>query len=101
MKQFYSVQLTSEEKAIVFEKPVRKLSISASFDATIKLHFTDGSVSEAHTLYARNPLYLDFQTANNGGGVSEIYLTEATKSGGVASVSIIEYGTGGNIDWYK
>lgn len=101
MKQFYRMQISSEEKAMVFEKPVRKLSISASFDTTIKLHFTDGSVSEAHTLYSRNPLYLDFQTANNGGGVSAIYLTEATKSGGFASVSIIEYGTGGNIDWYK
>lgn len=101
MRQFYRIKVTSEEQAIVFEKPVRKLSISASFDTTIKLHFTDGSVSEAHTLYARFPLYLDFQTANNGGGVSAIYVTEATTSGGFASVCIIEYGTGGDIDWYK
>lgn len=101
MKQFYRIELSSEEKAIVFEKPVRKLSISASFDTSIRLHFTDGSKSESHTLYSRHPLYLDFQSANNGGGVSAIYVTEATTSGGFVSVSIIEYGTGGNIDWYK
>lgn len=68
MRQFYRMQVTEQERKITFVQPVRKLSISASFDTTIKLHFSDGSVSEAHTLYARNPLYLDFQSANNGGG---------------------------------
>ena len=58
-------------------------------------------MSDAHTIYARMPFYLDFQSANNGGGVSEIYVTPATSSVGFMSVSIIEYGTGGNIDWYK
>ena len=95
------MEITAKDCAIVFEKPVRKLSITVSHDVTIKLHFTDGSTSDEHTIYARTPLYLDFQTANNGGGVSEIYVTPATSSGGFMSVSIIEYGTGGNIDWYK
>lgn len=101
MKQFYRFGIPAVESALVFEKPVRKLSITVSHDATIKLHFTDGSISDEHTLYARTPMYLDFQTANNGGGVSEIYVKQATSSGGFMSVSIIEYGTGGNIDWYK
>lgn len=101
MKQFYRVDIHADERALVFEKPVRKLSITVSHDATIRLHFTDGSRSDEHTVYARTPVYLDFQSANNGGGVSEIYLKAATPSGGFMSVSIIEYGTGGNIDWYK
>lgn len=101
MRQFYRVEILAEEQAIVFEKPVRKLSIIVSHDATFRLHFTDGSKSDEHTLYARTPFYLDFQTANNGGGVSEIYVKAATSSGGFMSMSIIEYGTGGNIDWYK
>lgn len=101
MRQFYRIQLKSEEQVITFVQPVRKLIISTSFDATLRLHFTGGGASEAHTVYARTPLYLDFQSANNGGGVSKIYLQAATTSGGFASISIIEYGTGGNIDWYK
>lgn len=95
------MDIPAKEGALVFEKPVRKLSITVSHDATIRLHFTDGKTSDEHTLYARTPIYMDFQTANNGGGVSEIYVTQATASGGFMSVSIIEYGTGGNIDWYK
>ena len=101
MRQFYRIQVLNEEQVITFVQPVRKLSIAASFDIIIQLHFTDGSVSEEHTLYARTPLYLDFQSANNGGGVSEIYVKAATASVGFVSVSIIEYGTGGDIDWYK
>lgn len=95
------MEMTASDQALVFEKPVRKLSITVSHDVTIELHFTDGSKSDSYTLYARTPVYMDLQTANNGGGVSEIYVTPATASGGFVSVSIIEYGTGGNIDWYK
>lgn len=102
MRQFYRRTMQAEEeREIVFEKPVRKLSITVSHDAVIRLHFTDGSMSNEYSVYSRTTQYLDFQTANNGGGVSEIYVKATTTVGGYMSVSIIEYGTGGNIDWYK
>lgn len=41
-----------------------------------------------------------FQSANNGGGVKTIYVAGDNVVTNVR-FSIVEYGTGGNIDWYK
>lgn len=103
MRQFYTALTTGtnlEFTPLEFDQPVRKTCVVADKTAYIRFKYSDQSVSSFFYLPANQALYLDFQSANNGGGVKTIYVAD---TGVVANVrfSIVEYGTGGNIDWYK
>lgn len=104
MRQFYTLTTKGDAgkyEKLEFVKPVRKMSvISDVAPAYLRLLFSDASASSTCFVPVGEPLYLDFQSANNGGGVKEIYVADnGSKTN--ARFSIIEYGTGGNIDWYK
>ena len=101
MKQFYYVRTTPGQlRDIVFEKPVRKICLMTTADCTVCIKFPDGSVSKNFLLVAKTPLYLDFQSRNNGGGVKTLSFLSASEAGDMY-ISVCEYGTGGDIDWYK
>ncbi len=88
-------------KELRFVQPVRKMSVTSDLGpAYLRLVYSDASVSSTFYVPPRVQVFLDFQSANNGGGVNAISVADA----GVATnvrFSIIEYGTGGDIDWYK
>lgn len=103
MKQFYSALTTGtafEFKPLEFDQSVLKMCVVADKAAYIKFIYSDGTISDIFYLPANRPLYLDFQSANNGGGVKTIYVAGDNVVTYVR-FSIVEYGTGGNIDWYK
>lgn len=104
MKQFYAFQTSGvkdEEKDFEFVQPVLKMCVESSSDIAISIPFSDTSDSEHFILLGKTPIYFDFQSANNGGGVKRIRLTSGS-SPQIVRVSVIEYGTGGNNnDWYK
>lgn len=66
----------------------------------MSLKFSNGTFSDEFCFPANRELPLDFQSANNGGGVSELYFKPASSLYNVY-VTVSEYGTGGDIDWYK
>lgn len=104
MRQFYSVTTTGtlgEFSTLEFVQPVRKMCLIAENAAGyLRFVYSDGSDSGVFFLPARQVVYLDFQSANNGGGVRTVSLADAGVQTQIR-VSVIEYGTGGNIDWYK
>lgn len=103
MKQFYSISTTGtslEFTPLEFDQPVRKTCVTSDKAGYIRFKYSDGTYSSFFYLPASRPLYLDFQSANNGGGVKTIYVAGDAAVTNVR-FSIIEYGTGGNIDWYK
>lgn len=83
-----------------FVKPVRKILVECDTLIGLAIPFSDGSFSDEFLCFPNQLVYLDFQSANNGGGVSSISLIPES-TGGIARLSVIEYGTGGNNDWYK
>lgn len=109
MQQFYAVSTPgdlSKNTRLNFVQPVRKMLVEA--DSELRIWLTFDSEATASTtsspefrIYAKTPVYLDFQSANNGGGVPAIIVGDATGTSTQLRISVIEYGTGGNIDWYK
>lgn len=101
MRQFYFVQAElNEVSSFNFVQPVRKICIVSDANISVTLSYSDRSQSQPMKVFAKTPYYLDFQTANNGGGLSSLNVQAIGTAGGVY-VSVVEYGTGGNIDWYK
>ena len=103
MKQFYNVRAPAGQSTatpLKFEKPVRKIYVTATTNTNIFLQFSNGAASAYFPIYAGQYAIIDFQGANNGGGVTDIYVASGQNECYVA-VSVIEYGTGGNIDWYR
>lgn len=103
MTQFYNIRVPAgaERVPLVFERPVRKITTNSSAISYLLLKFTDGTYSKPFTFPSNAVVNLDFQSANNGGGVQAVYLAPISDKDYYFSVSVIEYGTGGNIDWYK
>lgn len=103
MRQFYQYLADPDNYTVViFKKPVRKICIESNGDIFIRLDFSGDEKSVEFRIYAKTPTYLDFQSANNGGGVSGFSVRASKESGSNAVyVSVGEYATGGDIDWYK
>lgn len=97
MRQFYKELIGgSTGTTVQFVKPVRKILVECDTLIGLAIPFSDEFLC-----VPKQPVYLDFQSANNGGGVSSISLIPEADGGGIARLSVIEYGTGGNNDWYK
>ena len=79
MRQFYTLTTKGDAgkyEKLEFVKPVRKMCVISDVSpAYLRFVFPDDSASSTFFVPVGEPLYLDFQSANNG--------------------------TGGNIDWYK
>lgn len=102
MKQFYYVQTTGVKDNIVkvdFVRPVRKICIVSSGKIPIRLSFASGRI-DSFFLYKETPVYLDFQSANNGSGIPFLEILDIGFAETIC-ISVSEYGTGGNIEWYK
>lgn len=101
MRQFYSVLIGGSTVRGAICKAREKNSCRVRHPNRFGDTVSDGSFSDEFLCHPNQPVYLDFQSANNGGGVSSISLIPENGGGGVAKLSVIEYGTGGNNDWYK
>lgn len=102
MKQFYKELIGgSTGTTVQFVKPVRKILVECDTLIGLAIPFSDGNFSDEFLCFPKQPVYLDFQSANNGGGVSSISLIPEVGGGGVARLSVIEYGSDGDNDWYK
>ena len=103
LKQFYSTSSTDsvdDIPRVEFEQPVRKICIIATTDYLMTIDFSDKTQSSSYLIPSRLPSYFDFQSANNGGGIKSLKFRSYGKQG-MIHISVIEYGTGGNNDWYK
>lgn len=102
MRQFYRVEARASEVSVIFDKPVRRMCIESNEDVFMYFRFSATERSSEFAIFARTPMCLDFQSANHGGGVPNIVLraVDQAKSPQVF-ITISEYGTGGDINWYK
>lgn len=109
MQQFYVAKIpedASKSSRVNFVQPVRKMLVEADSEARIWLLFDTETTATSRSspefrIYAKTPVYLDFQSANNGGGVSSIMIGGLGDTSAFLRISVIEYGTGGNNEWYK
>ena len=103
MRQFYKELIggSTGTTTVQFVKPVRKILVECDMLIGLVIPFSDGNFSDEFLCSPHQPLYLDFQSANNGGGVSSIRLIPEADGGGIARLSVIEYGSDGDNDWYK
>lgn len=103
LKQLYSGKSTDSPDSIVtieFLQPVRKIAILSTTDYIMHIHYTDGTTDSGFLIPGRMQCFFDFQSANNGGGVTSLEFRSYGKEGTVY-ITVNEYGTGGNNDWYK
>ena len=103
LRQFYTLNSTDspdDVPRVEFEQPVRKINITATTDYLMYIDFSDSTQSSSYLIIPRFQCYFDFQSANNGGGIKSLKFRSYGKKGTIY-ISVIEYGTGGNNDWYK
>lgn len=104
MRQFYTTTIPPHSTTSIrttFEKPVRKLVIVATASMYIQIDFA-GGLSQRFFIPANVPVYLDFQSANNGGGIPYLFanVTADNENSCLVTSSVTEYGTGGDVTWY-
>ena len=102
MRQFYRMLADNETPAICnFEAPVRKFVMTAGRGCYVEIPYSDGTYSNMFYVPGNTCIYFDLQSVNGGKGCTSIAVVsgEATKAG--AYISIVEYGSDGDNDWYK
>lgn len=102
MKQFYICQAgTGSYTLCSFDKPVRKLLVTSARSCWLAIPFSDESISKNFYIPGNQVVEIDFQTANSGNGCTGVELKATGDTGGNVYISVSEYGTVGNNDWYK
>lgn len=98
MKQFYYTRATNVFSPITFVQPVRKVMIVASRSLALRIA---GSGSQFY-IPANQALYFDFQFGNTGKGVTSLEFKGFSADTSVdVYVSVSEYGSDGDNDWFK
>lgn len=103
MKQFYRVEVSSKGDTVFqFEAPVRKMVVTANRSLHMFLNYSNKTKSARFYVPLNVPIYIDFQSANGGKGCTSIGLSSVTPdTSTVCFISIVEYGSDGDNDWYK
>ena len=102
MKQFYACNAAvGTYTNCNFNAPVRKITLSTVRGCYVRLPYGGGSYSESFLIPANYPTVIDFQSLNGGKGVSSIEVTAVADVATVLYMSVIEYGSDGDNDWYK
>lgn len=104
MRQFYMTTIPAHSTSSIrttFVQPVRKIVITATALMFIQIDFS-GGVTQRFIVPANVPVYLDFQSANNGGGIPYMFANVITDKENPCLItsSVVEYGTGGDVTWY-
>lgn len=103
VKQFYKETAPSDSiNVIQFDAPVRKMLVTSSRAIFVLIPFANNIYSAPFYIPANNVVNIDLQSANAGKGCVSIGL-KSTAPDLSASVylSIVEYGSDGDNEWYK
>lgn len=105
MQQFYTAY-TSETadtwQDISFRAPVRKaIFISDDADVNLRLPGTKAGVSSLYFRLLKGvPIYLDFQSANCGVGITRVSIRAVDGKQHYVRISVSEYGSTGDNDYF-
>ena len=98
MRQFYFIHVTDVFSSITFVQPVRKVVIVTSRSLAMR-------IAGSATLFyvpSNQALYFDFQSGNTGKGVTSLeFKSFSVDTGADVYVSVSEYGSDGDNDWFK
>lgn len=98
MKQFYYRSATNVADTLTFVQPVRKIVVVAGRSAALRISGT----SVFFYIPANQVFYLDFQSANSGKGVTSVEIKGFSADQAVdVYISVTEYGSDGDNEWYK
>lgn len=106
-KQFYNVEFPTPgedktPKTIHFDKPVKKICVHFNNHLVA---FSVGAVQDLTNYFVCNVYFdnvIDFQSANTGKGVTDITLWPFSGSNAIyVTVSVIEYGSDGDNEYFK
>lgn len=98
MKQFYYASVTNVYRSMTFVQPVRKVMIIASRALVLRI------VGSGTPFYvpSNQIVYFDFQSRNTGKGVTSLEFKGFSADTSVdVYVSVSEYGSDGDNDWFK
>ena len=103
MKQFYNIQVSGTKyEYLQFDAPVRKLLVSTVRGLFIVIPYRDGTDSANFYIPPNNSALIDLQSANSGKGCARLGFRATTAEGtSIAYLSVAEYGSDGDNDWYK
>lgn len=98
MKQFYYISVTNVFRSITFVQPVRKVMIVASRSLAMRI----AGLGTQFYVPTSQALYFDFQSGNTGKGVTSLEFKGFSADTSVdVYVSVSEYGSDGDNDWFK
>lgn len=98
MKQFYYTSVPANFKTITFVHPVRKVAIVSSKSSAMRI----AGDNTYFYIPANFPVYLDFQSANSGKSVVSLeFKSFSAENPSDIYVSVAEYGSDGDNDWFK
>lgn len=104
MQQIYTAYTSTTADVwqdIVFRAPVRKAMFCADGAVNMRIPGSRvGVTSQYLRLYKETPVYLDFQTANSGCGINKVQVRAVDGTQQYVRISVSEYGTNGNNDYY-
>ena len=103
-RQFYTTTVvsTSEPVVIHFEKAVRKIYVSVLSNFVALSVGTAIDTSKMLILGLHSDGMIDFQSANTGKGVQDLALLKYGAEGGArVCISVVEYGSDGDNEFFK
>ena len=103
MKQFYRIEAPAGSTQVLqFDAPARKLLLVASRGSYISLPYSNNMYSDRFFIPPNVPVTVDFQSANGGKGCTSLGVESiSAETPANLYLSIIEYGSDGDNDWYK
>ena len=101
MKQFYNIQAPGEGfEWLQFDAPVRKLLVSTA--RGIAIPYRNATRSANFYIPPNNSVLIDLQSANGGKGCASLgFSSISSDTATTVYLSVVEYGSDGDNDWYK
>lgn len=98
MKQFYYTSVTNVFGSMTFVQPVRKVMVVASRSLALRI----AGLGTQFYVPGNQAVYFDFQSGNTGKGVTSLEFKSFSADASVdVYVSVSEYGSDGDNDWFK
>lgn len=103
MKQFYNIQAPGGGfEYLQFDAPVRKLLVSTARGIYIAIPYRDATRSANFYIPPNNSVLIDLQSANGGKGCASLgFSSISSDTAATVYLSVVEYGSDGDNDWYK
>lgn len=103
MKQFYRLEAPAGSTGVLhFDAPVRKMLVVVSRGVYISVPYSDNTFSVRFYIPPNMPVAVDLQSANGGKGCASLGVGSiSSDTPANCYISIVEYGSDGDNDWYK